>query len=541
MDKIYIGRKHDQWRGKPIYVEDEVDSKGYDLILPDVDMKRGNINVISVEFEDSQGVTYAVPCEITSYDNRTINFFIPNNILYNKGTYYAVFTVSYNANGGTQDLDRSAKQSFKILETIEVSDSEIEEEPHYPLLLEMINSIADYKVDTSNFPTFKDLEDIINASMEDVSVEAIMALIKEKGYITKQDVTAYLTNVLINYATKFELGDYAKKLDLYKYVTTNDLTSLYLWHYVKTSDFNKKLETLVEKDGEKTLTSNDFTDELKEKLLGIEEYVAQYVNDFMEKYIPPETEDEIQLSEELLEKINSSISKLEAEEMFYTKEQINELNYTKEQIDLKLEDVITIGQIVSITSFECDIDRVQEVNTNIERIAFSWTTKNISDEIKYVLNVYRHSELIDTINIPYTFTGYTMFMDISDTTTFELQVIRHDEIADIKTIDINFVYPIYYGFVESLTDLYREVATQRSMINNNSEFSITLTYIDSIPFCAIPSSNVKYIADIKDKNGLSYIDTFETASYMIGDKEYLIYYIAERATCSLMEYTFFYN
>ena len=29
MDKIYIGRKHDQWRGKPIYVEDEIDENGF--------------------------------------------------------------------------------------------------------------------------------------------------------------------------------------------------------------------------------------------------------------------------------------------------------------------------------------------------------------------------------------------------------------------------------------------------------------------------------------------------------------------------------
>lgn len=482
MDKLYVYRKHDQWRGKPIYIEDEIDTNGYEICLSDVDMQRGNINTIMIEFEDENKGTYADTCTIVDYERRIVNFKIPLAILSNKGEYAFVITVSFNDYGEESRLYRSARQTFKILETIEMTDN-IQQSEHYPILLELINEISQYKVDTSNFPTFEDLQDIINSNLEDISLESIMLALKGEGYITKDE----LTRILLNYVTLASLSDtYARKVDLGKYVLIKDLTGYYLTSYAK-------LETLnmyVKKQEGKGLSTHDLTDELYRKLL--------------------EVDTDFTLDEELLDKINNSV----------TLEEV----YSKEEVRNLLENLSTMQP--KILSFACDKPTTYRVGESVGYITFNWDCQGSVKSIK-LLGLYSDPQDVTS------YVGKKYYYDriISQDTTITLEVTYMNGDVLRKDIKFTFSYPLYYG-VGYDSQLNIESYAKSTYIDSNYEtVEIEVTSKNQRIFLAVPSSKVS-IYEITDENGMSCISSFSISNGNINSVSYSIYTLNYEVTCN---------
>ena len=206
VDKIYMHRKYNQWRGKPLFVEDEDKKNGIYIQFTDLEMARGSINIIYAEIRDINGGVYSIGSTIEDYDKKLVKFILPNEVISNDGLYEITFGVAYNTEGTEEVITyRSAIQTFNILDTVESSDSEVIQESHYPILLQLIEEISGYKVDTSNFPTYTDVQEMIGEKFDQVSIEVILKTLNDKGYITKTQ----LDKILIGqFVMKSELSNY---------------------------------------------------------------------------------------------------------------------------------------------------------------------------------------------------------------------------------------------------------------------------------------------------------------------------------------------
>ena len=256
--KIYFNRMYDQWRGEPLYIEDGLDDDKLYIRIMDVEnYKRGAVNTITVDYKDLNGATYTILGEC-DYDKRLAIFDIPLSILSNNGVYEVGFSLSFNTKDKEGVMLKTAIQTFEIIDTIEADDEAIAQDPHYPILVDLINQLADYKVDTSIFPT---REEMVNAIDESINLDKIIEQINDKGYITQTQ----LNNILKNYLTKFESSDFARRSDLNKFVTNIKFIQE-LDRYVLKSSMNN----YVLKEEGKTLTTHDLTDELYEKLVNLD-------------------------------------------------------------------------------------------------------------------------------------------------------------------------------------------------------------------------------------------------------------------------------
>ena len=256
--KIYFNRMYDQWRGEPLYVEDGLDDDKLYIRIMDVESyKRGAVNTITVDYKDLNGATYTILGEC-DYDKKLAIFDIPLSILSNNGVYEVGFSLSFNTKDKEGVMLKTAIQTFEIIDTIEADDEAIAQDPHYPILVDLINQLADYKVDTSIFPT---REEMVNAIDESINLDKIIEQINDKGYITQTQ----LNNILKNYLTKFESSDFARRSDLNKFVTNIKFIQE-LDRYVLKSSMNN----YVLKEEGKTLTTHDLTDELYEKLVNLD-------------------------------------------------------------------------------------------------------------------------------------------------------------------------------------------------------------------------------------------------------------------------------
>ena len=256
--KIYFNRMYDQWRGEPLYVEDGLDDDKLYIRIMDVESyKRGAVNTITVDYKDLNGATYTILGEC-DYDKKLAIFDIPLSILSNNGVYEVGFSLSFNTKDKEGVMLKTAIQTFEIIDAIEADDEAIAQDPHYPILVDLINQLADYKVDTSIFPT---REEMVNAIDESINLDKIIEQINDKGYITQTQ----LNNILKNYLTKFESSDFARRSDLNKFVTNIKFIQE-LDRYVLKSSMNN----YVLKEEGKTLTTHDLTDELYEKLVNLD-------------------------------------------------------------------------------------------------------------------------------------------------------------------------------------------------------------------------------------------------------------------------------
>lgn len=259
--KIYFNRLYNQWKGEPLYVEDGLKDDCLYVRIMDVKYEDGSINAVTADFKDLNGYSYSVLGE-TEYKKRLAIFKIPLSILSNNGVYEVNFSISYNSKDTNKNYKKTAIQTFEIVDAIESDDEAIENDPKYPILTDLINQLADYKIDMTEYPKREEINEIIDLKFDDFPIDKIIKKIQKDGYITQDKVN----EILRDYVKKFDLGDYAKRTDLNKYVpyiTFNNALDRYILK--KTVEDNYVL-----KESGKQLSTHDFTDELYNKLIGID-------------------------------------------------------------------------------------------------------------------------------------------------------------------------------------------------------------------------------------------------------------------------------
>ena len=259
--KIYFNRLYNQWKGEPLYVEDGLRDDCLYVRIMDVKYEDGSINAVTADFKDLNGYSYSVLGE-TDYKKRLAIFKIPLSILSNNGIYEVDFSISYNSKDTDKNYKKTAIQTFEIVDAIESDDEAIQNDPKYPILTDLINQLADYKIDMTEYPKKEEVNEIIDLKFDDFPIDKIIEKIRKDGYITQDKVN----DILRDYVKKFDLGDYAKRTDLNKYVTyINFNNTLDRYILKKTVEDNYVL-----KENGKQLSTHDFTDELYNKLIGID-------------------------------------------------------------------------------------------------------------------------------------------------------------------------------------------------------------------------------------------------------------------------------
>ena len=259
--KIYFNRLYNQWKGEPLYVEDGLRDDCLYVRIMDVKYEDGSINAVTADFKDLNGYSYSVLGE-TDYKKRLAIFKIPLSILSNNGVYEVDFSISYNSKDTDKNYKKTAIQTFEIVDAIESDDEAIQNDPKYPILTDLINQLADYKIDMTEYPKKEEVNEIIDLKFDDFPIDKIIEKIRKDGYITQDKVN----DILRDYVKKFDLGDYAKRTDLNKYVTyINFNNTLDRYILKKTVEDNYVL-----KENGKQLSTHDFTDELYNKLIGID-------------------------------------------------------------------------------------------------------------------------------------------------------------------------------------------------------------------------------------------------------------------------------
>lgn len=259
--KIYFNRLYNQWKGEPLYVEDGLRDDCLYIRIMDVKYENGSINAVTADFKDLNGYSYSVLGE-TNYKKKLAIFKIPLSILSNNGIYEVDFSISYNSKDTDKNYKKTAIQTFEIVDAIESDDEVIKNDPRYPILTDLINQLANYKIDMTAYPKKEEVSEMIDLKLDDFPIDKIIEKIRKDGYITQDKVN----EILRDYVKKFDLGGYAKRTDLNKYITYitfNNTLDRYILK--KTVEDNYVL-----KESGKQLSTHDFTDELYNKLIGID-------------------------------------------------------------------------------------------------------------------------------------------------------------------------------------------------------------------------------------------------------------------------------
>lgn len=524
IDKLYITLKCNQWRGKPIYVEDEIDINGYYIRFPDIQMDKGMISTIFAEFSDSNGGTYAVSCDIVEVEKRLIKVMIPLEILSNKGLYKVVFSVAYNETG---EIKRSAVQTFEVKETITISDDNIKQDTNYPILIELIEELSKYKVDTSIFPTREEMVAYVSEQLKNMSLEAIVEQLTNIGYITRTD----MEKILKNYATIASMSQYATHSDLKAYVKYIEYNTT----KQQLTDLVNSMSNYVLKEPGKGLSTHDLTDELYEILIR-------------------QTGGNGEIPKELLDKINASISKTEVEKNYYNKVEIDKkegllntridnLNsgnilHNNKTLDSVLDDILY--KKPSIIRFSSNLNKfVYKIGESIANISFSW---EISDNVKTIKLRVLNSTQDKYVNLPLGFSTYDLSTPINETTDFILMIEDEKLNIDKKIIHVDFVNPFYIGssiegaggICENLTNIVEGVAYLKE------DRVVNISCNDQRPFIAYPKE-YGLLDDLTDKHGLSYLNSLTIHESFKNNITYYVYIFNEKIIMNNMKLTIIFN
>ena len=460
VDKIYMHRKYNQWRGKPLFVEDEDKKNGIYIQFTDLEMARGSINIIYAEIRDINGGVYSIGSTIEDYDKKLVKFILPNEVISNDGLYEITFGVAYNTEGTEEVITyRSAIQTFNILDTVESSDSEVIQESHYPILLQLIEEISGYKVDTSNFPTYTDVQEMIGEKFDQVSIEVILKTLNDKGYITKTQ----LDKILIGqFVMKSELSNYVSQIEFKSAVTWTRFLNEYDKYYLRQKD----LDNYIKKEEGKGLSTHDLTDELYEKIINGNSELSQDVIDRLKTFVTKE-----QFKQEMTQYLNTFYA------TFYTKAEINEkfaIYYTKEEIE---------QMFLTIDNFNIEkeelIQKIDEAITPIELEKYGYLT---NDDVNDVLEDYYNKEQIDNLlqQLEQSGLGQELLDKINNATSraeVNELLLNYATKEDLKELDIDIDLSDYYTKTESDT----KFATKNEIVKIDDETpSLNTTYSSEI-------------------------------------------------------------
>ena len=550
LQKLYFDRHYDQWKGLSISIEEEVNGYGLYIQSPDlkdIDRIKENGQFFAI-FENLDEIAYG---EVYDVDRRILRLEMPPQILSKNGLYTVTFTTSYKKNEETI-IKNSAIQSFSILDIIEVSDEYVENYDKYSLLNDLLKNIQDTEIDTTMFAKTEEVEKLIKDALDGVDLNTILKELEIRDlYMTEEKFKLELNTKLKDYVTKFETAQYAKINDLNAYTKTKDLyTTLSLALYAKTEDLNK----YILKEEGKTLTSNDFTKELKEKLEKIPEN-GNY--------------DDTELRKEIDTKASISFVKEYCKDIvigdnFYDKtyidkqlDDINNIhendilnigeNYLKKEDyqyadGIQTDDVIngekTLTEILEdLTYKEIEINNFQ---TTLERNLYEFLTESLNEiTLKWELNKNPISQRVEGYDREILTTTRELIIPNRINSNKDFTLVVEDEKGVIKTstISIKFVFPVYYGSFFNTLDV-DIIQRGNKILTNKEDKTIDMSYTNSKIYFAIPK-DLGILADIKDGNGLSYIDDFilNETDYSLNGTSYNVYTLENKATVKRISYS----
>lgn len=551
--KLYFQRHYDQWKGLDIAIEEEIDGYGLYIQIPDTNMEDGSVTAISADFE---GVG-CIACSVVDEKKRIIRVEVPKVILANDGLYRVSFTIAYNSKGTESKIEKTAIQTFTILDTIEFSEEEIIADDRYSLLTDLLNQVQEEEIDVSVFAKKEDVEKLIEEALNGVDMDTIIAELEARGlYITPDELTTRLNNVLSEYVKKFNIDDY-----LGAYVKNDNLN-------IRLRDYATKtlLNDYVKKETGKSLSTNDFTTTLKTKLENLPEdgnYDDTELRGLIDKKADTSTVIDLVNSintinrddyydktaiNEYVDKHNKDISDL-GEDITNVENNINNIeeNYLKKE-DYQYADGINTDDVISnektlteiLTELMYKEIEIKKFNTTLISHLYEFRADKLTsitlqwelsrNPISQNINIYSGNISVDTREI-------TIPIEISANTDIILTVVDEKGIEKKSIIPIKFVFPSYYGTYENTLSV-DNVRNGNKIIMDNKNTTINMNYTNSKIFFAYPKVFGELV-DIKDNNGLSYFNDFiyNGTDYATGGTSYNVYMLDEKATCKNISYS----
>ena len=524
--KIYFNRMYDQWRGEPLYIEDGLDDDKLYIRIMDVEnYKNGAINTVVADYKDLNGATYSILGNM-DFDKKLAIFKIPLSILSNNGVYEVGFSLSFNARNEDGMMLKTAIQTFKIIDAIEADDEAVAQDPHYPILVDLINRLADYKVDTSEFPTRDEMNQAIEDNLNSMSMDEILKQINEKGYITLEQ----LNRILRNYLTKADGSGFAKQSDLNKYVTNIKYLQDLERYALKSS-----LNNFVLKEQGKTLTTHDLTDELYNKLVNLnvgDSGLEVDLSDYQKKV------------DNILNTKDKSITGA-----------INELNedFKKQEdnIDKILEAVDTpptftkptLNLFIDKTKIEhnvaTNITLTPSYNKNDAGIITNYTLKKYNNVLvnSNILQSYTDNITVSHGNsVTYTAT-VNYASGESKTSTFGV-VYDGLSAGNISANNTVRAYaPSYYGVIDNDTITETDIPNLISVLNTSKSMTTTYKMINQRSVYMYPK-NFGALINIRDINNFDYINSYTRSEITYNDVDYYIYILTDPVEIDEFKQTF---
>lgn len=551
--KLYFQRHYNQWKGLDVAIEEEVDGYGLYIQIPDTNMEDGSVTAISADFE---GVG-SIACSVVDEKKRIIRVEVPKVILANDGLYRVSFTIAYNSKGSESKIEKTAIQTFTILDTIEFSEEEIINDDRYTLLTELLNQVQEEEIDVSIFAKKEDVEKLIEEALNGVDMDTIIAELEARDlYITSDELTTRLNNVLSEYVKKFNIDDY-----LGAYVKNDNLN-------IRLRDYATKilLNDYVKKEAGKSLSTNDFTTTLKTKLENLPEdgnYDDTELRGLIDKKADTSTVIDLVNSintinrddyydktaiNEYVDKHNKDISDL-GEDITNVENNINNIeeNYLKKE-DYQYADGINTDDVISnektlteilkelmykeieIKDFKSTlVSHLYEFRVDtLNSITLQWELNK--NPISQSINIYNGTISTDSREI-------TISTNINTDTDIILTVVDENGVEKKSTIPIKFVFPSYYGVYDDKLNVDIMRNGTKILINKENK-TINMSYTNSKIFFAYPKVFGELV-DIKDNNGLSYFNDFiyNSTDYAMNGTSYNVYILDEKATCKNISYS----
>lgn len=478
--KIYFNRKHDQWVGDTVYIEDELDAQGLHVKIMDVEFNSSLVSTIMADFRDSNGGVYSVK-GIPDYDKRIVVFKIPLQILSNDGLYEVVFSISYYSQNGNDKLIKTAIQTFTIRDTIESDDEAIQQEAHYPILVDLVNEISKYKVDVTEFIKEEDAERIIR--------ERIDAVVSGLNGVNKDE----LKEILLNYVLKEE-G---------KGLSTHDLTDELYEKLVN-------LEGAIDLSVYQTKTDNNLITTSKEIVGSINE-VKSNINSM--------SDDLNNASEKIidLESISTK-NKIDIEKILKAVD--NPPTFTKPTLSISLSKSI-VGHNVST-----DVIITPRFNKNDGGDVTGYILKKGSETL---LNISTTQSYTDSINMSHgnsiTYTATVSYAGgESKFSTFEVEYpgLSAGNVSNNATV--RAYANSFYGVINN--DTLTDPTNLISFLGTSKGFTITYNMANQRSVYMYPKS-FGALTSIKDANNFEYINSYTRSEITWDEVVYYVYMLTD--------------
>jgi hypothetical protein len=560
--KLYFQRHYDQWKGLDIAIEEEVDGYGLYIQIPDTNMEDGSVTAISADFE---GVG-SIACSVADEKKRIIRVEVPKVILANDGLYKVSFSITYNSKGEESKIEKTAIQTFTILDTIEFSEEEIIADDRYSLLSELLNKVQEEELDVSIFAKKEYVEKLIEEALNGVDMDTIIAELEARGiYITSEELEERIGRLINDFDSstgflrKSKLVSELLRLEyinkeilderMKNYTTTTKLES----NYVKKENGKELISTILI-DKLKNIPEKGYYDDTELRNLINKRVTHEYFKETIDNLNTIKKEDYYDKTainnyvDDIYDMHNNSISDLE-EDITNIESNIDNIeeNYLKKEDyqyadGIQTDDVMlnekTLTEILTeLTYKEIEIKKFNTTlishlyefrEDKLTSITLQWELSR--NPISQSINIYNGTISVDSREI-------TITTNINTDTDITLTVVDEKGIEKKSIIPIKFVFPSYYGTYENTLSI-DNIRSGNKIIMDNKNTTIDMNYTNSKIFFAYPKVFGELV-DIKDNNGLSYFNDFiyNGTDYATGGTSYNVYMLDEKATCKNISYS----